>query len=285
MDKKNKNVNLIWLGTAGILIADDKTGILIDPYVSRFSIFKVAFGVPLQPDQEAVKKWTALLGEDNIEAVVVSHSHFDHLADAPYFAMETDAVLLGSESTINVGRGAGMADNHLQIVHHNHTVHIGAFTLQFIESAHGPAFLGRVPYLGKIDKPLIGPQPAKNYKLGQIFSILISHPSGTIVHHGSAGFIPGMYEGTKADVVLLGIGGRGDTRTYLKNVPLKLGVKLLIPVHFDNFFVSLEKKMKNLPGVRLNEFVAKAGKHHDYFDLKILPIGEKTVVLPLHKKE
>jgi len=281
--KESKNINVTWLGTAGVLISDSETGILIDPYVSRFGILKVAFGVPLRPDREAVRKWIARLGRDDIQAVVVSHSHFDHLADAPYFAMETDAVLFGSESTIHVGRGAGMADDHLQIVHHRQTVNIGAFTLRFIESVHGPAFLGRVPYPGKIDKALIGPQPARNYKLGETFSILISHPLGTIAHHGSAGFLPGMYDALKADVILLGIGGRGNTREYLRNVPLTLGIRLVIPVHFDNFFVSLEKRKKNLPGVRLKEFLAVAGSYHDYFDVKILPIGEKSIVLPLHK--
>jgi L-ascorbate metabolism protein UlaG (beta-lactamase superfamily) len=194
--------------------------------------------------------------------------------------METGAVLLGSESTINVGRGAGLAGNLLQIVHHNDTINIGAFLLRFIESAHGPAFLGRVPYPGKIDKPFIGPQPAKNYKLGQTFSILISHPSGTIVHHGSAGLIPGMYDGIKADVVLLGIIGRGNTNNYLQNIPVKLGAKCLIPVHFDNFFVSLEKKMRMMPSARFKEFLATAESYRDNFELDILQIGGKAAILP-----
>ncbi|MDI6741853.1 MAG: MBL fold metallo-hydrolase [Smithella sp.] len=280
MAAKNNEVSITWMGTAGVLISDSETGILIDPYVSRFGIFQVAFGARLRPDQEAIKNWKASLGKEIIKAVAVSHSHFDHLADAPYFAMETDAVLLGSESTINVGRGAGMAENLLQIVHHNDTMNIGTFSLRFIESAHGPAFLGRVPYPGKIDKPLIGPQSAKNYKLGQTFSILISHPSGAIVHHGSAGLIPGMYDGIKADVVLLGIIGRGDTHNYLQNIPVKLGAKCLIPIHFDNFFVSLEKKMRILPTAGFKEFLSTAESYRDNFELDILQIGEKAAILP-----
>lgn len=279
MAAKN-NVSVTWLGTAGVLISDSDTGILIDPYVSRFGLFTVAFDARLRPDREAVKKWTSRLGRETIKAIAVSHSHFDHLADAPYFAMETDAVLLGSESTSHVGRGAGMAENLLRIVHHNDTINIGSFSLRFIESAHGPALLGRVPYPGKIDKPFIGPQPAKNYKLGQTFSILISHPCGAILHHGSAGLIPGMYEGIKADVVFLGIIGRGDTHNYLQQIPVKLGAKCLIPVHFDNFFVSLEKKMRIMPTARFQEFLSAAERHRDQFQLKILPIGEKAIILP-----
>jgi L-ascorbate metabolism protein UlaG (beta-lactamase superfamily) len=272
------------MGTAGVFISDGATGILIDPYVSRFGILKVALGLPLQPDIKAVKKWVAQLGKNHIQAIVVSHSHFDHCLDAPYFAMETGASLIGSESTLNVGRGAGLAEKYLKTAIPGQTTTIGSFTLKFIKSAHGPAFLGRIPYPGTIDKPLLSPRPARDYKLGETFSILISHPAGTILHHGSAGFISGMYEGVTADVVLLGIAGRGDTQTYLKNIPLKLGVRLLIPIHFDNFFRSLEKEMRILASVRFKEFLSVANRHHDRFELKTLPIGEKAAILPVKKK-
>ena len=284
MAQEDKNVCLTWFGTAGVLISDSYTSILIDPYVSRFGLFKIALGLPLQPNKEAVKKWVARLGKNRIHAVAVSHSHFDHCLDAPFFALETDALLMGSESTLNVGRGAGQAEKNLNKVDPDQTIKIGTFTLKFIESAHGPAFLGRVPYPGTIDKPLFPPRPAKDYKLGKTFSILISHPSGTIMHHGSAGFIPGMYEGISADVVLLGIAGRSDTEKYLKNVPLKLRARVVIPIHFDNFFISLEKKIKNLPGVHLREFLTAADRHSSSFELKILSVGEKAAILPLQKK-
>jgi L-ascorbate metabolism protein UlaG (beta-lactamase superfamily) len=283
--QQDKMVNVTWLGTAGVLISDGDCSILIDPYVSRFGLFKIFLGIPLQPDNESIKRWTDRLGAKNIRAVVVSHSHFDHCLDAPHFALETGAVLVGSESTINVGRGAGLTGKYLKSVKPDQTISIGNFNLKFIESVHGPAFLGRIPYPGTIDKPLTGPHPARDYRLGQTYAILISHPTGTIVHHGSAGFMPGMYEGIKVDVVLLGIAGRGDTETYLKNVPLALGVKLIIPIHFDNFFIKLDKKMKNLPGIRFKDFFTAAQRYRNLFELKTLSIGEKTAILPIKTKE
>jgi len=85
-----------------------------------------------------------------------------------------------------------------------------------------------------------------------------------------------MYDGITSDIVLLGIGGRGHTQTYLENVPLKLNAKIVIPIHFDNFFVSLDRKMKNLPGVNFQEFLTTAGKYGNRFQLKILSVGEKS---------
>lgn len=279
----DQTVSVTWMGTAGVLISDGNTGILIDPYVTRCGFFKIALNRPLQPEIQLVDRWLKRLGKHHIKAVAVTHSHFDHCLDAPYFARNTGAPLMGSESTLNVGRGAGLSEDCLQIVRHDQTRDIGDFSVRFIESIHGPAFLGRVPYPGTIDKPLVGPRPAGDYKLGQTFAIRISHPCGTIVHHGSAGFIPGMYNATKADVVLLGIVGRGDTQTYLKNIPLQLGAKLLIPIHFDNFFVPLAKKMKVMPTAHFREFIATAQKYHNDFALRLLTIGEKTSVLPLKR--
>jgi L-ascorbate metabolism protein UlaG (beta-lactamase superfamily) len=277
-------VSITWLGTAGVLISDSQTSILIDPYVSRFGMIQIALGLPLRPDRKAIERWATRLGRKNIQTVIVSHSHFDHCLDAPYFAMETGAILIGSESTLNVGRGAGLAEKYLKTAIPDQTVTIGSFTLKFIESNHGPVFLGRVPYPGIIEKPLAGPRPAGDYKLGQTYAILISHQAGTIVHHGSAGFRTGMYDTITADVVLLGISGRGDTQKYLKNVPLNLGAKLVIPIHFDNFFMPLAKKMKVLPTVRFKEFLKAADRHSASFELKTLPIGEKVAILPVKEK-
>lgn len=245
--QEDNAVSITWLGTAGILISDGATGILIDPYVSRFGVFKIVMNLCLQPDMEAVRRWTARLGKNCAQVVAVSHSHFDHCIDAPYFALETGAILVGSESTLNVARGAFLAEERLKAVKLEQTIAVGAFTLRFIESVHGPAFWGKVPYPGTINNPLVPPQAARDYKLGQTYGILISHPAGTILHHGSAGFMPKMYAGITADVVLLGIAGRGDTETYLENIPLKLGARLVIPIHFDNFWVPLEKGLRMLP--------------------------------------
>ncbi|NLA41877.1 MAG: MBL fold metallo-hydrolase [Smithella sp.] len=275
MTQKKETLCITWLGTAGVLIEAGHDGILIDPYVSRPGLLKVALGLPLKPDQQAIEKWLARL-ETKIHAVIVSHSHFDHCLDAPYFALKANAPLIGSKSTLNVGRGVPLEEKYLQEAETGRGIRIGPFLLQFIESAHGPAFLGKVPYPGKIDQPLTGPHPARDYKLGETYSILITHASGVILHHGSAGFITGMYEGVTSDVVLLGIGGRGNTQAYLENVALKLRAKIVAPIHFDNFFVPLDKKMKYLPGVNFREFLTTADQYQNIFRLKILSIGEKS---------
>ena len=101
-------VSVTWLGTAGVLVSDGRTDILIDPFVSRYGLLRVGLGLPLHPRQDLIDAWLERLGCRNVEAVLVSHSHYDHSLDAPYFARATGALLAGSESTLNVGRGAGL---------------------------------------------------------------------------------------------------------------------------------------------------------------------------------
>lgn len=273
------SLRVTWLGTAGIYLTDGKTGILIDPYVSRFGIGRVALGLPLEPNRALVRQWTGIFGRNNIDAVLVSHSHFDHAADAPYFAAEAHAPLVGTESTLNIGRGCGLAENQLIAAQYGSIMRFGNFTVTFIECAHGPAFLGRVPYPGVIDRPLVPPVKAANYRLGGIFALLIEHPAATLIHHGSAGFQPGMYDHTAADILLLGIAGRGDTDRYLENVVLPTRARLVIPVHLDNFFKPLETGLSLLPGVRLGAFVRQAEKHRTSFSLNTLPFC-REVALP-----
>ena len=275
------SVRLTWLGTAGMFIEDGKTGILIDPYVSRFSMSAVALRLPLEPDRTLVRKWVEKLGREKIAAVIVSHSHFDHAADAPYFAVEAGAPLIGTESTVNVGRGAGLEESKLIAVKPGQTMTFGDFTVTFIESFHGPAVLGRVPFPGTIDKPLVSPAAAGKYRLGGVFALLIAHPAGTILHHGSAGFKPDMYDGISVDVLLLGISGRGNTDQYLENVALKTRARLVIPIHLDNFFKPLKDGMSFLPMVKFDEFCRKAEQHRATFMVRTMPLCKEVLTLPL----
>jgi L-ascorbate metabolism protein UlaG (beta-lactamase superfamily) len=267
-------VTVTWLGTAGLFVTDGKTGILIDPYLSRFDMGKVMFGIKLKPDVGKIQECVDRLGRGNISIILVSHSHFDHVADVPFFARITGAPVAGTESSLNVCRGAGLPEGQLKPVTNGTTMKAGAFTIRFIESKHGPALFGKVPYPGTIDRPLEQPARASDYRLGGVYAIVISHPTGTLVHHGSAGFLPGMYDGVRADLLLLGIAGRGETDQYLAETALKIKAPVMIPIHFDNFFKPLKGELPILPNQNVPEFFKKADAHGADFKVVTLPVGE-----------
>jgi len=249
------NVIAVWLGTAGLFVSDGQTSFFIDPYMSRVSVFSVFSGKRLIPNDKAVEECLAILKVQSAQAVFVGHSHFDHLMDAPVFAKKTGAMIIGSESTAKAARGTSVSEDKVRVIKNGDTVNIGAFSVRFIEGAHGPAFFGRIPYQGAIDKPLVPPAKASDYKLGGFYGIVVSHPQGTFIHHGSAGWIDGMYDGIKADAVFLCIAGRNDTIGLIEQTALRTSAKTVIPIHYDWFFSPLDKSVKLVPGVKMDDFI------------------------------
>lgn len=258
--KDERRLCATWMGVAGFLISDGCDSFYIDPFVSRYSIFRVLAGLPLPPRIELVRRWIGLTGGASAKAVVVSHSHFDHALDAPFFAGETGAVLVGSESTASIGLGAGLGEGSIKRVRPGDTHDIGDFRVRFVKSVHGFGLFGRTPYPGSIDSPLAPPAPAAAYRLGEVFSLVIEHPLGVIIHHGSAGRAAEVFYGVRADMLLLCVAGRGNTAGYLEQTAAACGAKTVVPMHFDNFFSPLEARMKHIPFLGMKEFVKTAAK-------------------------
>jgi len=264
-------VNAVWLGTAGLYVSDGETSFFIDPYVSRVGAVKILTGARLTPDIKGIDECISRTGGQKAAAVLIGHSHFDHLMDASEFAKKTGAMLAGSESTANVCRGAGLPEEKIRIMKDKDTFNIGSFRCKFIEGVHGPAFLGRIPYPGFIEKPFAPPAKASDYRLGGFFGMVISHPLGTFIHHGSAGWIPGMYDGIKADTVFLCLAGRKDTCSYLEETARISGVQSIIPIHHDWFFLPFEKSLRLLKGVRIDEFISSAMKVVPKVEIRFVP--------------
>jgi len=273
-------VEVTWLGNAGVYITDHKTGFLIDRLVSRYGMFRVGLGHYLEPRKDLIADWIKRLGATDVKAVLVSHSHYDHAIDAPFFAQATGAVMVGTESTANIGRGAGLPENQIKVVQGGDTMQIGQFKITFLYSEHGPALFGRVPYPGFITKPLKPPASASKYRMGGVFGILIEHPSGTLLHHGSAGHRDRMYDGVKADVVLLGLAGRADSDDYLRQVVDAVGADRVIPIHFDNMFDDVDESFGFIYRVDFDEFLDTTARTRPQLKISTLPIGKPVRILP-----
>ena len=49
---------------------------------------------------------------NRVHGIFVTHSHYDHALDVAYIAQKTGAPLFGSSSTLNLGRGTCIPDEH-----------------------------------------------------------------------------------------------------------------------------------------------------------------------------
>ena len=97
-------VRVTFLGTQGFLLERGDQSVLTAPLYSNPPLDRVVAGKPLVVrealiDEELPKAWV-----DDTAAILVGHSHYDHLMDVPYVARTkaTRAVVLGSRTTTHL---------------------------------------------------------------------------------------------------------------------------------------------------------------------------------------
>ena len=268
-----------WFGTTAVLLSDGTTSVFIDPFFSRpGGVINLLRNVEVVPDEAVIRDWLARAQIEKLDAVAVSHSHYDHAMDAPLVAKLTDAALLGSMSTANVGRGGGLPEDRLVVMQSGLAVTVGAFRLTFIESRHAGATGGRP--IGDIVQPLRPPARVMDYRQGGTYSILIEHPQGRVLHHGSAGFLPGMLKLRRAEVVMLGVAAMPELEPYLAEVVDAVAARRVMPVHWDDFTRPLDAPLVPLPlMVDLRKLFREIGKRQD-LTVQTFELGRRVVLFP-----
>ena len=235
------DVTLTWLGVTTMLFDDGETQILIDGFVSRPTVFDIVLGREVANDIPKINEVLLEYQMRQLSAIIVVHSHYDHAMDIGAIANRSSASILGSESTANIARGAGVPDDQILVVSPGREYLFGDFSVRMIEVPHAPiGWRGATPYAGRIAVPLEMPAPVSNWRVGENYSIVISHPQGTTLVHGSAGFSEGALDDVRADVVLLSVAqlknlGREYSERYWQTLVTATGASSVFPVHFDDF--------------------------------------------------
>jgi L-ascorbate metabolism protein UlaG (beta-lactamase superfamily) len=241
-------VTVRFTGTSTLLFSDGETRWMVDGWFSRPGPFSLLFG-KVAPDLAAIEYGLAANHVDELAAVFVMHSHYDHAMDAPEVARRTGAVLLGSESTANIGRGWGLPELQIQVVADRAPFQLGKFVITPIVSRHfefaDPEFRERALGDPLITEPLVPPVSAFDYKLGQAYVLHVSHPRGSWLVVGSAGYEDGALAGIEADTVLLGVGGLGSQtaayrEAFWRETVMRVNPDRVIPIHYDSLTAPIE---------------------------------------------
>ncbi|AWB85018.1 MBL fold metallo-hydrolase [Corynebacterium liangguodongii] len=242
-----REISSTFYGTSSVHITDGVTSIFVDAFLTRPSFARLVLG-RLRSDEAAVDWALHKGGVDKLDAIFVSHSHHDHILDAPAVAERFGARLYGSRSSLNFGKGEGLADELMEQIAGGDSVEIGDFTVRIIEAPHSPGNISP----GTIDGELASPCHTLSFKDGGCFVFHFSHPAGNILVLPSANFVPGFLRGLRADVVYLGVGALGRQsaefqRAYWAETVGELRPRLVIPVHWDHFGRPLSKSLKPIP--------------------------------------
>jgi len=259
MDKRvleRKAFAIRWLGTAGYEIRYGDTMILIDPFLTRPGPMEsILLDIPLISNTPLIDQHIK-----RADAIFISHSHYDHLMDAPYIAKKTGAVLFGSKTTFYLSKKQGVDERQLQVFSHGDEIDVGGIHVKVVATKHAK-MLGMIHNDGQIDRelPALLPLTQSQYKMGGAYAFLLDIGGYRVYHNGSADFVPEYVEEMvgEVDMLIMGIAGWQNTPGYVEKLLSLTKPKVVVPTHHDNFFLPYEFGFTLIRDIFLDEFVAK----------------------------
>jgi len=245
------SVVLRWLGTAGFAIEHAGHVLLLDPYLTRASVARCVLA-PLRPDDAVAERLAP-----RADAIVLSHTHFDHALDAPAIARRPGERVFGSRSAVTLCRAEGVPEGQLQCVEGADPLlaEVGPFRFRFWPSAHSAFLFGRVPFPGDITDCSEVPLRTSAYRCGAVFSTEIEVGGRRLFHVGSAQLVEAGWRVPPVDLALACVAGWTSTDRYPERLMGALAPARVLLHHWDNFFRGIDADAHAFPGMRFASLV------------------------------
>ena len=243
----SQELKMKYLGVAGWEISNDSLTVLVDPYISRLKLN----GNPRfygEGDERKIFNSDDLYESDIVainkvitkaDYILVHHSHTDHLADVPYIAKKTGAVVIGTETTSTILRAYGIPQKQLITVKGGEDYQFDDFSVRVIPSIHSA--LGDKRYFDSrtYSDPdeLKAPLTVGEFIEGGSLMFLLRIDGHKVLTSGSMNFIEREVAGLNPDVLIPGINlSRLEVYKYTERLLELTGYpKTIIPAHWDNF--------------------------------------------------
>jgi L-ascorbate metabolism protein UlaG (beta-lactamase superfamily) len=247
-----ESVRITYLGTNGYQFETAGHSLLVDPYFSRISLARAGLGWPVRPNSLRIEEGLTHVSP-KVDAILITHAHFDHLLDAPNIAERTGARLLGSVEAVEIAVRMGAAHDHCVAVRPDAIRTIGPWHITVFPAAHDRIPIMGVPFNGPL--PADRPRRARDWVCGQPLAYLIRANGQSIFidSGGTAAVLPPAVSGS-IDLAILGT-ALPDSRARLVTAVTRLHPRYVLPSHQDNFFLPLARgfvfgPLTNFPSVR-----------------------------------
>lgn len=250
-----------WLTVSSVLIDDGKTRLLFDPAWTRPGLRHWLNLEKFKADPELVKSIVKKNKIEKIDAVFVSHSHFDHVSDAPMVSKVTGAVMYTDKSSERIAKG--YKDEKIRTIRMTpeQEIRVGDFVITPLRRIHSQIL--HLFYFLPGDVPENTNLSFWDYHVGDTWFYLVKHPEMTIlVDQGSEPFVNVVKKHTeKIDVIIQGVANRISDEQVIDGYVKHYKPSQFIPLHFDNFFATFaEGEEGDLPGIRLEKLLDKMKK-------------------------
>ena len=198
------NIRVQWLGHAAFeVVSAGGTRILIDPFLT---------GNPTTPD--SLKQLGRYAGANKPAAVLISHSHFDHVQDAKAIVAGSGAKLIGS---YELASSMGLPEAQVIGANPGGSIKIGDVTVHVVPAMHSS-------------------EP------GRPVGFVLEFADGRTLYHTGDTWIFGdmslIEEAFHPSIILLGVGGgpyTEDPATAARAVRKYFHPTTIVPMHFATF--------------------------------------------------
>ncbi len=274
-------VHVQYLGVGGYLFRYGKSALMTAPSITNPGLLKIATLTRLKTDEELVDRLLPFV--EDLEMILVGHSHYDHLLDVPYVMQRhaKKAVVYGSKT---MGHIVAAAVDRSRIVTVDRYAAKGRIagqwlynrnrTIRFmaIESMHAPHFAGiKLLPEGTYRKDLKHlPRTVFGWMEGQTYAYLIDFltEQGGIafrIHYQDAasappfGFVPELpaNDRKRVDLAILCVASFTQVKEYPEGIVKEIQPKNIILGHWEDFFRNQKRPVKVLRTTNVRCFVKR----------------------------
>src|SRR5882672_4421090 len=241
-------VSFKWFGTNGWEITFGNKTILVDPWFNRF---ESGFLQNKLNHDTLVPTDTALIDQHvkKADQILIGHGHWDHMADVPYIAKKTGAMVIGSETHANVMRAAGVPEGKIVQVKGGEYMQFDGYSIEVFPSVHSMGGTKKYAVPGHlVSVPASPPTKVGDLPEGDtLIYVLRIAGKYTVFLMSSGNYIERAIAGLKPDVALVAPLFSNNTVDFTPRLVRALNYpKLVLPTHWDNFEAPLSEPPKDL---------------------------------------